>query len=588
MSQVNLDWDQKFTMYCDFYHFKENPFHLTPDPRFFFLAESHEEALASILYGICERKGYICIIGGFGMGKTTLIRRALEELEVRKVRAVFLPGATFSIEEILRKIVRDLEIPPGDGKKSSLVRKLNEFLLERLPREENLALLIDEAQELDREVMEELRLLSNLETSSAKLLQIVLVGEPELDVKLNSPGLRQFRQRIVIRREIKPLTPEESREYIEHRLGLVGSSTSGIFYPQAVGSICKNSKGIPRDINMICDNALRIGHSLGQKKIDEKIVNEAIRMGRQPGGETPIRVKPLLTDDAQAGGPRRAGPSEIVDGASVKSPEPPGPISYRVGTAEKPEEWKAVPSSRGKFSAHKRPLVLFCGLGCLLLVFFLGRGYLNQTVENRGAAAPKIEPEKPAVTQTAPGPPSGINPQSASIAGPIQKTDEPKPVSAKIAPIPPASSASTVPRRPEILTVVVQNGDTVSNLSRKYYRMTSATLLDKILEFNPGITNLHRIRLSQKIKIPKITEADFLIPASDGTWKIHVGTFSRPGQGDIYRNEPGLKGKSIEVVPRKVAPGETWYRMFAGKFKTKAEALKVVRVLKEEGKLAIP
>ncbi len=390
-------------MYCKFYNFTEKPFGLEADPRFLFLTETHQEAMASIVYGICERKGFISVAAEFGMGKTILIRRVLEELKNKKVHSVFLPRATLSIEEILKTIVRELKIAQGDGIKSSLIRQLNDFLLERLPRNENLALIIDEAQELDRAVLEELRLLSNLETSSAKLLQIVLVGQPELDLKLNLPELRQFRQRIVIRREVGRLKEEESRGYIGHRLGVVGAKTSDIFTRDAVGSICKYARGVPREINLLCDSALQIGHSLGQKRIDGKIVSQAVKkMVQPPAGETPPgskRCSPSTATTAPAFGP--------TSGEGTKYRNDGGGTSrsgfHQESVPVKPGDPKTIAKSRRKPARRKTPLFLFGGLACIAIIS-LGRGYLNQTPKDRGRRCPPLntEPEKPAVAQTTP------------------------------------------------------------------------------------------------------------------------------------------------------------------------------------------
>ena len=229
-------------MYNDFFSFAESPFNVTPDPRFLFLTDSHREALASMVYGICERKGFVSIIGEVGTGKTTLIRQLLENLHGKKVETVFLYQTIITFDQMLKEILLELDIPLGDQSKTSMIRQLNEYLIQRLARNENLALIIDEAQNLDPQVLEDLRLLSNLETNSSKLLQILLVGQPELEDKLSSPELRQLKQRITIGRKIRPLNVEESRQYIEHRLRLVGSSISKVFKPEAL-SLSSNTPG---------------------------------------------------------------------------------------------------------------------------------------------------------------------------------------------------------------------------------------------------------------------------------------------------------------------------------------------------------
>ena len=263
-------------MYTQFYGFSEEPFNVTPDPRFLYQTPDHQEALASMIYGIKERKGFVSITGEVGTGKTTLIHHLLNNLD-EKVKAVFLYQTNVTFEELLKEILLEFELPLGDQRRSSLIRVLNGYLIQRLSRDEVLAIIIDEAQNLSKEVMEELRLLSNLETPRSKLLQIVFVGQPELERKLNCEELRQLKQRIGIRRQIRPLSLKESRQYIDHRLNLVGSSSSKVFTPEAVSLICGYAQGIPRTINILCDNALLIGYSFFKKKIDAPIIKEVLK-----------------------------------------------------------------------------------------------------------------------------------------------------------------------------------------------------------------------------------------------------------------------------------------------------------------------
>ena len=263
-------------MYLDFYGFSEQPFNATPDPRFLFFSESHREALTSMAYGINERKGFVLISGEVGTGKTTLLRQLLANLDP-KVQVIFISQTKVTFPQLLKGVLLELGVPAAHQDKPTLLRELQLYLTEKMGRDETLALIIDEAQHLDLEVMEELRLLSNLETPTSKLLQIVLSGQPELEEKLDAWEVRQFKQRIVIRRRILPLREEDCRRYIEHRLKIVGSSTSQVLTADAVSRICHTSKGIPRTINILCDNAFLIGKGLGKKKVDSLIVQEAIR-----------------------------------------------------------------------------------------------------------------------------------------------------------------------------------------------------------------------------------------------------------------------------------------------------------------------
>lgn len=263
-------------LYLEFFGFSEKPFNITPDPRFLFLTAGHQEALAALFYGIKERKGFIALTGEVGTGKTTVLYKLLYSLDP-SVKPIYLFHSKLTFHELLRSVLFELQIDANENDKLLLIRKLNDYLIASLYRNENVVLIIDEAQNLSAEVMEEIRMLSNLETPSSKLLQIIFVGQPELETRLNSADLRQLRQRISIKRRIPPLTQEESRAYIDHRLRLVGSSSSKVITSEAEFLIVSHGSGIPRVINVICDNAFLIGYGMSQKKLDAAIVREALK-----------------------------------------------------------------------------------------------------------------------------------------------------------------------------------------------------------------------------------------------------------------------------------------------------------------------
>ena len=262
-------------MYTQFYGFSKKPFNLTPDPDFLFVTESHQEALASLIYGIQERKGFISMTGEVGTGKTTLLRYLQSVLDAR-IKTVLIVQTYINFIQLLKEVLTGLNLTVGSETKFSMTQQLNEYLMQTLERGENLVVLIDEAQNLGNEILEDLRMLSNLETSEAKLVQIVLVGQPELETKLNSEDLRQFKQRIGIRRKIQPVSEGESRAYIEHRLSRVESHAAAVFTPEALSLICRYSGGVFRIINILCDNALLIGYSLQKKMIDADIIREVL------------------------------------------------------------------------------------------------------------------------------------------------------------------------------------------------------------------------------------------------------------------------------------------------------------------------
>lgn len=266
-----------FCMYCEFYGLKEEPFNVTSDPAFFFLSSSHKEALAHFVYGVTQRKGIIVLSGEIGAGKTTLCKVFLNQSEQKNIKTAFIINPNFSTKELIEAIVADFGIATNRRTKLALVAQLNQFLLEESMRGNNAVLIIDEAQNLRLNQMEEIRLLSNLETDKDKLLQIVLLGQPELKFKLNLERLIQLQQRVAVRYHIKPLKKTELRDYIDHRLKIAGSELDRIHFAEEVIEIVYNfSRGIPRLVNTLCDRCLLAGFNAQTNKIDKKIIQAAL------------------------------------------------------------------------------------------------------------------------------------------------------------------------------------------------------------------------------------------------------------------------------------------------------------------------
>lgn len=263
-------------MYEEFYGFHESPFNITPDPRFLFLSRRHQEAYDHLTYGLQERKGFIQITGEVGAGKTTLCRALLEKLGPNYKTALIL-NPFMSCEQLVWLILVELGLTPDGDDRMSNVQKLNEFLLEQLTEGNDVVLLIDEAQDLNFELLEQVRLLSNLETDQRKLLQIVLIGQPELRDMLNRTELRQLRQRITVRYHISPLSVSETAAYIQHRLHIAGANSKPTFNSAAIRKVHRYSKGIPRLINAVCDKTLLCGYVTGSDLLTARHVRRAIR-----------------------------------------------------------------------------------------------------------------------------------------------------------------------------------------------------------------------------------------------------------------------------------------------------------------------
>jgi type II secretory pathway predicted ATPase ExeA len=263
-------------MYEKFYGLTGSPFELSPNPRFFVPTPSHNEALAILSYGVLRRKGFVVVTGEVGTGKTLLLRHLLEFIGRNNVASAFVYNPLLSVTEFLAYVLNDLRLSLAGRTKGEMLSYLNEYLLVRSRRGATTAIVVDEAHLLSTELLEEIRLLTNLETSQHKLVQLVLVGQPELDQKLDSPELRQLKQRVSLRCQLKPLTCEQSRRYIHRRLTLAGANSHAttIFPDETIAVISEFARGIPRIINNLCENALVSGYGKQTKEITADIIRE--------------------------------------------------------------------------------------------------------------------------------------------------------------------------------------------------------------------------------------------------------------------------------------------------------------------------
>ncbi|MCU0292027.1 MAG: AAA family ATPase [Thermoanaerobaculaceae bacterium] len=266
----------KVMIYEEFYGLTAQPFSITPDPRYLFLSRRHREAMDHMLFGITERKGFVQITGEVGAGKSTLCRAVLDTLREGYATALILNPVMSGIQ-LLRSILRELGLSDRGNDRVRLTQRLNDFLLQRAAASEDVVLFIDEAQDLSNDLLEEVRLLSNLETDDRKLLQIVLVGQPELRAKLDRPELRQLRQRITVRYHLGPLDRAETEAYIAHRLTVAGANGRPTFTAAALRSIHRHSRGVPRLINAICDKVLLCGYVEGRDDLGWRQVRRALR-----------------------------------------------------------------------------------------------------------------------------------------------------------------------------------------------------------------------------------------------------------------------------------------------------------------------
>ena len=279
-------------MYASYFGLRDKPFNATPDPRFFYANRGYNEAYATLLYGIRECKGFIALTGEVGTGKTTLLRRLMENMNPA-IKVVFVYNTALEFDELVKFICAELKIPVSGSSRVGRLQALNRFLLEENKRGGTVVLLLDEAQNLSAATLENLRLISNLETATAKLLQIVLVGQPELEVKLADPALRQVTQRITVRQRLERLSDAEVEPFIDHRLRVMGRQRRDLFTDDAIRKLIPYVNGIPRLINVVCDNALLVAYGLNAARVTGRIIDEVVADLRlkPPGpaaGEAPI------------------------------------------------------------------------------------------------------------------------------------------------------------------------------------------------------------------------------------------------------------------------------------------------------------
>ncbi len=464
-------------MYLAFHGLHERPFTQTPDPRFLYWNEGYREALASLRYGIQQRKGFVALIGEAGTGQTTLLRKLLDDL-ADEILSVFLFNPNASFEEILEYTLSELGISAPSGRKLAMTQRLNEFLLSAYAEGRNTVLIIDEAQDLSSEVLESLRLLSNLETAQDKILQIVLSGQPELATRLARPELRQLKQRISVRARLEPLSRAELAPYIAARLAVAGGAPD-LFAPDAFDAIWGHCGGIPRLVNTICDNALLVSYALGRHAVDAAVISEvATDLAKLDApGTAPRQVSAAAAIDDGAGGGEalRAEPpvpaKPVAPPPAVRAePKPESPVSApqsaRTPEASPPEPTRTTTrvgsSPRGVESGPPSPRLGLAVAGILAAALLLFATALLQRPE----APPPLVPLPSAFdgrgdTLRVPGEGAGPPPRAA-LAGPPPAPLSPPADGARG----PSSKAAATPYAARALDLAVDDAGDPSSKTR--------------------------------------------------------------------------------------------------------------------------
>ncbi len=477
-------------MYLDFYKFKKNPFHITPDPEFLFLSSSHKEASASLIYGIEERKGFIAITGEIGVGKTTILRSYLESADPEKLKVVYIFNAVLSFESLIKQIFKELGLVAAEGAGvPELVNHLHRFLIEEYKNERNVVLIVDEAQNMPVETLENLRMLSNLETSKDKLVQIVMVGQPEFERKLELEELRQLKQRVAIRCRIKPLTREESLAYIQHRLMIASLFHNQVFTKGALKRITKKAGGFPRLINIFCDNALITGFGYQSNPVGEKIIKEVISDFRGRKSRKLFRVLPVaavcvgfillgvfLTTLLENRPEKEA--SQVPYKAEVKLDLPAPPPADNSVPQQVPvvDEISKVQQQASEFGPPK-------GIESI----------------------PKVQQQASEF-----GPPKEIESIPESQGNPLLEKQIPG--------VEPAEKIADVPQRGPLLTMAPSNlpkekgasartvikGDNVSRILVETYGYYNPDLMKLFKDINPQVKDVNIIMIGEQLKLPQL------------------------------------------------------------------------------------
>ena len=560
-------------MYTSYFGFREKPFSATPDPRFFYTNPVYQEAYATLLCGIRERKGFIVLTGEVGTGKTTLLRRLMDSLE-GTVRFVFFYNTNLSFEELLTFTCNELALPVKGRGRLPKIRALNDFLIDQLKRGGTAALLIDEAQNLSEDVLENLRLLSNLETGSEKLLQIVLVGQPELESLLDQPKLRQLKQRITSHYRLDRLKEREVGSYIDYRLRAVGYERNNLFSRDSVEPIAMYSKGVPRLINIICDNALQVTYASSTKKVSGDVIREVVRGLRL---EPDVRVTKVAARRAlEAGVPKEATEGRLKPERGHLTWVAIGTLLVGLflgagGAIIYPLQMKNYLSAvGGKFEG----LIVVSGEN----LEFISRN-LNAWLKDlmpREAELEQLQAPARSEGSARSGPDSGTESLSAADAEPRMLSEETKPL---VSPVGYEREAAGEQKSLTIrdLTPVVEKeveptrsvqGSAIGTIAYHFYGANSLLGLDLIMEFNPQLQDLNGVSSDSGLRLPSLTRTTLQRKEADGTYYLILASFPSLTVAQGFARAVRLKGYDVMITRRKVSENLSFHRVEIAGLKT--------------------
>ena len=526
-------------MYEQHFGFRESPFSITPDPRFFYANSVYLEAYANLRYGIEAKKGFIAVTGEVGTGKTTLLRKLMLSLD-KTIQTVLVFNTDVTFNELLRVISRELGLQTAGKDRLGMIEALNDYLIEQLEHGRTVCMLIDEVQNLSDESLEGLRLLSNLETDRQKLLQIVLMGQPELQAKLDQSHLRQLKQRIAIRSELARLRDDEVGSYINFRIRVAGCDNPELFHSDAVEKIAFYSKGIPRLINVICDNALVIAFAGSEKYVSPEVIGEVVR---------DLRIAPenqLIDDQTNQLIPnqtdRARGVAEPAASAEIPSSETTVPISKRkpIGTLAAAAAASVAIAILLGFASFTDPGKFFTGASESL------NGYQKNLAE-----------------------------WALLVTG--QHANQPKRMNVKIADT--RQQTAEISGKSNDHRLTIQNGSTVFQIATDAYGSRSAILgIDLIKEFNPDIANLNWINAGQDLLLPALNEETLLRQQPDGSFRLIVASFLSRREAEEFAERIVRDGFPVVVTVRPVSNNLVLHRLEINGLKNREDAKQPIQI----------
>ena len=470
-------------MYREFYRLSDEPFRVTPDPDFLFLADQYKEALAAIVYGIAKRKGFVCISGEVGVGKTTILRSYLSSVENNGVTFVYIFNPKVSFAVLMRTILRDLHLST-DGDVAEMVERLHEHLIACYRDGKTVVLFIDEAQNMPVDTLENMRMLSNLETATEKLIQIVLVGQPELDDLLARPELRPLKSRIVVRANLRPLSRGDSLDYIHHRLKRVSLGDSPVFTKGAIARIVKEARGVPRTINILADAALITGFGYRVRPVTAKIVRE---VAHDTIGKPRRSLLPWVAATAML--------TATATGLAIWSlANPWWPLDHdQIGDLISANE--DIVSTDTRHVGARIP------------------SSVTAPVPPPAAPPPPPPVVRAAAAAAAPmpltppplSPPPRFDPpdEGADAGSNLVRVPSSPPTAEPAALVAPAASVAPAETQHRAV-VVVKRGDTLSKLSKEIYGAATSDTLGEVQRTNPAITNVNKVFVGEVIAFPAL------------------------------------------------------------------------------------